>query len=309
VAATVALLIHPYASAGDNSFTGVLCDAFSGISVNNITALAPNANTPISNSWDAIVTAHEIGHNFSSPHSHCYGTLNGGALSESVNPVDACYTSESDGPGNLCAKGAASLPASNALTGGVAGAGNGVIMSYCHLLGGGLGNIGRTFGQNHNAGVLPERVAQRMSMAIENASALSGSCISVVDDSSDITLSVTRTGDGAGAVTSAPSGIDCGTDCSEVYTAATTVTLTATPEADSLFAGWGGACSGFVDSCEVTTNQSLQVTATFENKSGITPLQDGVPTMALSGSTGSNQDFLFEVVPGTGRLEVTLAGR
>ncbi|MDB2644079.1 M12 family metallo-peptidase [Luminiphilus sp.] len=297
----------PYASAGDNSFTGVLCNAFSGISVNNITALAPNANTPISNSWDAVVTAHEIGHNFSSPHSHCYGSLNGGSLSQSNDPVDSCSVSEPNGPGNLCARGAVSLPGSNALTGGTAGAGNGVIMSYCHLLGNRLDNIGRTFGQGHNAGVLPERVAQRMSMAIENASALSGSCISLVDDSSDITLSVARTGDGSGSVVSAPSGIDCGADCTEIYSAGTTVTLTATPEAGSLFAGWGGACSGFATSCEVTTNQSLQVTAAFENESTITPLQDGVPTMALSGSTGSNQDFSFEVAQGTGRLEVTLA--
>lgn len=296
----------PYASQGDNSFTGVLCNASYGISVNNVTAVAPNANTPISNSWDAVVAAHEIGHNFSSPHSHCYGNLNGGSLSQSTDPVDACYVSEADGPGNLCAKGVVALPGSNSLTGGIAGAGNGVIMSYCHQRGGGLGNIGRTFGQSHNAGVLPERVAQRMSMAIENASALSGSCISVVDDSSDITLSVTRTGDGAGAVTSAPSGIDCGTDCSEVYTAATTVTLTAAPEAGSVFAGWGGACSGFATTCEVTTNQSLQVTAAFESESAITPLQDGVSTPALSGATGSNQDFSFEVVQGTGRLEVTL---
>ena len=96
--------------------------------------------------------------------------------------------SEPNGPGNLCARGAARYPGSNALTGGTAGAGNGVIMSYCHLLVERLDNIGRTFGQGHNAGVLPERVAQRMSMAIENASALSGSCISLVDDSSDITL-------------------------------------------------------------------------------------------------------------------------
>ncbi len=69
-------------------------------------------------------------------------------------------------------RGAASLPGSNALTGGRQG------RQWRHhellpLAGGSLGNIGRTFGQGHNAGVLPERVAQRMSMAIENASALS----------------------------------------------------------------------------------------------------------------------------------------
>lgn len=296
----------PYANAGDNNFSGVLCDASYGVSVNNITGLAPNATTPISNSWDAVVTAHELGHNFSSPHSHCYGNLNGGSLSQSVDPVDACNISEPDGPGNLCAKGSASLPSNNALTGGTSGGGDGVIMSYCHLLGGGLGNISRTFGQNHQSGVLPERVAQRMSMAVENASALSGSCISIVDDSSDITLTLNAAGGGEGIVTSSPTGINCGEDCSEVFPSGTLVTLTANAGIGSVFAGWGGACSGFDASCDVTMNQSLQVTANFESESTISPLQDNVPVGPLSGDAGSNQDFSFEVLEGTGRLEVTL---
>ena len=102
-----------------------------------------------------------------------------------------------------------------------------------------MDNTSRTFGQGHPFGVLPERVAQRMSMAIENASALSNSCISVVDDSSDITLAVQLTGAGSGSVSSDPSGIVCGADCSEVYLSGTTVTLTATPQAGSVFAGMG----------------------------------------------------------------------
>ena len=297
----------PRANAGDNDFSGVLCNASYGLSVNSIRALAPGADTPISNSWDAIVAAHEIGHNFSSPHSHCYGNLNGGSLSQNVNPVDACYINESDGAGYLCAKGTASLPGSNALTGGTSGAGNGSIMSYCHLLGGGLGNTSRTFGQGHAFGVLPERVAQRMSMAIENASALPNSCISVVDNSSDITLSVQLTGTGGGSVSSDPSGIVCGADCSEVYLAGTSVTLTATPQAGSVFAGWGGACSGSVTTCQVTTNQSLSINASFENTSTITPLVNGVSSGFLSGSRSSNQDFSFAVSAGTSRLEITLA--
>ena len=297
----------PRANAGDNDFSGVLCNASVGYSVNNIRALAPEANTPISNSWDAIVAAHEIGHNFSSPHSHCYGNLNGGSLSQNVNPVDACYINETDGAGYLCAKGTASLPGSNALTGGTSGSGNGSIMSYCHLLGGGLGNTSRTFGQGHAFGVLPERVAQRMSMAIENASALSNSCISVVDDSSDITLAVQLTGAGSGSVSSDPLGIVCGADCSEVYLSGTTVTLTATPQAGSVFGGWGGACSGSATTCQVTTNQSLSVTARFADANTITPLQNGVATGALAGAASSNQDFSFTVSAGTKRLEVTLA--
>ena len=297
----------PPTQANTDNYTGVLCNKTYGYSVNNVVGVAPGAGAPISNSWDAVVAAHELGHNFSSPHSHCYGNLNGGSLSQSESPVDACYVSESDGYENLCAKGTASLPGANALTGGTAGNGNGVIMSYCHLLGGGLGNVGRTFGQGHDAGVLPERVAQRMAMAVENASALPYSCVSVVDESTDITLTVIKTGQGSGSIDSAPGGIACGEDCSEVFTAETAVTLTATADAGSVFAGWGGACSGSELTCEVTLNQSTQVTASFESTSAITALQDNVPTAPLSGAAGSNQDFSFEVAEGTSRLEVTLA--
>lgn len=53
-------------------------------------------------------------------------------------------------------------------------------------------------------------------------------------------LTMTRTGNGAGSVTSVPSGISCGADCAEVYSYGTQVTLTAAPEASSAFTGWSG---------------------------------------------------------------------
>jgi hypothetical protein len=51
---------------------------------------------------------------------------------------------------------------------------------------------------------------------------------------------VSTTGTGSGTVTSSPSGISCGADCSESYASGTSVTLTATPAAGSTFAGWSG---------------------------------------------------------------------
>lgn len=56
----------------------------------------------------------------------------------------------------------------------------------------------------------------------------------------DYTLSVTRAGTGTGTVTSAPSGINCGSDCSETYAAGTEVTLDATPDASVSFWGFDG---------------------------------------------------------------------
>jgi uncharacterized repeat protein (TIGR02543 family) len=76
------------------------------------------------------------------------------------------------------------------------------------------------------------------------------------------TLTVARAGAGIGTVTSNPSGISCGADCSEVYNSGTVVTLTATPAAGDSFAGWSGACTG-TGSCQVTMTQARSVTATF----------------------------------------------
>ena len=76
------------------------------------------------------------------------------------------------------------------------------------------------------------------------------------------TLSVVKAGSGSGTVTSTPTGINCGTDCSEAYTSGTSVTLTATPAAGSTFTGWSGACTG-TGSCVVSMSQARSVTATF----------------------------------------------
>jgi hypothetical protein len=53
-------------------------------------------------------------------------------------------------------------------------------------------------------------------------------------------LTITKNGSGSGTVTSSPVGINCGSDCSESYDNGIPVTLTATPVAESTFAGWSG---------------------------------------------------------------------
>lgn len=72
-----------------------------------------------SNLWDLIAGAHEMGHNFGSPHTHCF-----------VPAIDRCYAGESG-----CYSGSVVNP-------GVLG---GTLMSYCHLLGGGFANIDLRF--------------------------------------------------------------------------------------------------------------------------------------------------------------------
>ena len=79
----------------------------------------------------------------------------------------------------------------------------------------------------------------------------------------EFALTVVRSGTGAGSVSSMPSGISCGTDCSEPYPSGTTVTLTAAPAAGSTFTAWSGGCSGTAG-CTVTVTANTLVGADFD---------------------------------------------
>jgi len=86
--------------------------------------------------WDILVTTHEIGHNFSSRHTHDY-----------VPPVDTCCS------GGVC--------------NGTVPPEKGTIMSYCHLLSGGYNNIKLFFGV---VGEPSEAVLTKMRTYVEGRS-------------------------------------------------------------------------------------------------------------------------------------------
>lgn len=93
-------------------------------------------------------------------------------------------------------------------------------------------------------------------------------------------LSVDKLGSGNGVVSSSSPGVDCGATCSQTYDHGTVVNLSAAADPSSVFAGWGGACSGAA-SCAVTMDAMRGVTARFH------PLTDrdgdGVPNVVEDG--------------------------
>lgn len=125
------------------------------------------------------------------------------------------------------------------------------------------------------------------------------------------TLTVTLDGTGTGSVSSSPAGIECEPDCTKDYTVETEVTLTPTPDGDSVFAGWSGGADcadGFV-----TMDADTTCTATFDlnvHLLTVTKIGDGAGTVT-SNPTGIDcgQDCEEPYPPGTSvMLEPTPIG-
>ena len=76
-------------------------------------------------------------------------------------------------------------------------------------------------------------------------------------------LSVTRTGNGGGLVTSDRPGILCGTDCRANFDPGASVRLTAEPMSCSRFVAWDGACSGTDPECVVAMTGAQTVVSSF----------------------------------------------
>lgn len=86
-------------------------------------------------------------------------------------------------------------------------------------------------------------------------------------------LTIQLTGTGVGDVTSQPTGINCGENCSAFYSENSTVTLTATPDTNSEFVGWTGdsACTNNVSDTvsEVVVAQATSCIATFNSLTAV----------------------------------------
>jgi hypothetical protein len=98
-------------------------------------------------------------------------------------------------------------------------------------------------------------------------------------------LTVSKSGAGAGSVSSLPAGIVCGSTCNAVFDSDTVVTLSATPNPGSTFTGWsGGGCAG-TGNCQITITAATAVTAAFAL---VPPMLPDAPTV-LAGIPGSQR--------------------
>jgi surface antigen len=103
-------------------------------------------------------------------------------------------------------------------------------------------------------------------------------------------LTIKKKGTGSGTVKG--SRIKCGSTCSAAYSKGTTVALTASAPAGSVFWSWSGACSGTGKTCTLKMNSSKSVTATFVASYTIKSLANGRYVSAELGYTGGSYGML-----------------
>ena len=111
-----------------------------------------------------------------------------------------------------------------------------------------------------NAGPHGWRVIVFNPLPAETAESLDAQAFVVCTSASELTVSAT----GSGAVSSSEGSISCPATCTATYNSGTSVTLTATPDAGSIFTGWTGCDTVLDTTCTVSMSASRSVTATFD---------------------------------------------
>ncbi|MEA2563455.1 MAG: hypothetical protein QOH06_4959 [Acidobacteriota bacterium] len=141
VSRAVAMMLsgkQPGGGASGIAWLTSLCSKYYGTSFSQVYT---TGTTP--SSGDILVVAHELGHNFGSPHTHCYAT-----------PIDNCYNAESG-----CFAGTKSCPAAQTINGVTSVTGS--LMSYCHLSG--------LTGCSSKTVFHPRTISEKLGPAIQNA--------------------------------------------------------------------------------------------------------------------------------------------
>lgn len=98
-------------------------------------------------------------------------------------------------------------------------------------------------------------------------------------------LTVLKSGNGSGFVTSTPSFIECGDTCQAEISANTQITLEATAGDNSEFTGWSGDfCNGDTGPCSIVITDDTTVTANFSQRNSHTISTSVIPEDGSGGS-------------------------
>lgn len=123
---------------------------------------------------------------------------------------------------------------------------------------------------------------------------------------------------GNGTVTSAPAGINCGTDCNQVYADGTSVVLTAVAGGGAQFGSWSACTTPVGNQCTIVMNGPRSVTASFGT--GVTvviadgqgSVQSSPPGISCPGDCNevynNNQSITLDATPTAGWVVRDWAG-
>ena len=131
---------------------------------------------------------------------------------------------------------------------------------------------------------------------ITNVTAAHVVVVTFIMSSNNYTLTITKTGNGSGTITTSPTGT--------TFSAGTSVTLTAAPDTNSTFAGWSGGCSGSqATTCIAIMNNNVSVSAAFNLKTYTITSSAGTggsisPSGSISVNALSNKTFYIKPVTG-----------
>jgi hypothetical protein len=249
-----------------------LCSLSTGYSFTQVFKFAQNTA-----SNDIFVVGHELGHNFGSPHTHCYNP-----------PIDNCFVE-----GGGCYSGPTSCPASATINGVSA---RGTIMSYCHVLGGcSAANVFHPTSVDLITNVITPRIGNCVFTAV-----LPAPTISLVSPASGLTTggtSVTITG------TNFQSGatVTFGGTASPLVSFVSSTQLTATTPARS--AGLINVVVTNPDAQGVTATNAFTFLAPAPAVNAVTPnsgLTTGGTAVALNGTNfQSGATVTFDGIPAT----------
>jgi hypothetical protein len=166
VSRTIAHQLSGRDSGGGIAYVGALCSSSSGYGYTGSLGGSFDPQNP-QTVWDSMAVAHEIGHNFNSPHTHCYNGLGGEA-----DPIDGCYNTSGG-----CYAGTLGLPGVGTVIGGSTDDHPATIMSYCHLRPGNYANVTLTFGLDHVYGVAASRAPERMAAHVVSRATANPACL------------------------------------------------------------------------------------------------------------------------------------